>query len=204
MQVSAPVNPPADDANLLASLRANDAAAFEALVRTHGGRLLAVIRRVVANEEDARDCLQDAFLCVFKSLESFDGRSQLASWLHRIAINCALQKLRARRRKAMPSIDDLLPTFLEDGHRAHPGAAWPQTGEAVLVREETRAVVRRVIDELPDDYRTVLVLRDIEGLDTAATAEALGVAAGAVKTRLHRARQALRELLDPHMLGQTI
>jgi RNA polymerase sigma-70 factor, ECF subfamily len=204
MHTTAPVTPLADDADLLAPLRGGEAAAFEALVRRHGGRLLSVIRRIVGNDEDAHDVLQDTFLCAFRALAAFDGRSQLGSWLHRIAVNCALQKLRTRRRKPLRSIDELLPTFREDGHRADPGGPWLETGEAVLVREETRALVRRSIDDLPDDYRTVLVLRDIEGLDTTETADYLSVPVGVVKTRLHRARQALRTLLDPHMREGTL
>jgi RNA polymerase sigma-70 factor, ECF subfamily len=188
-----------EDADLLALLRAGEAAAFEALVCRHGPRLLSVVRRIVANDADANDVLQDTFLSAFKALDDFDGRSQLGSWLHRIAVNCALQKLRARRRKPLRSIDELLPTFLDDGHRNDIKTPWTETVESVLAREETRAIVRQAIQELPDDYRTVLVLRDIEGLDTAETARALDVAVGVVKTRLHRARQALRTLLDPHM-----
>jgi RNA polymerase sigma-70 factor, ECF subfamily len=201
MQTTAPVAPPADDvdARSLAALRAGDAAAFEAVVRRHGGRLLAVIRRLVANDEDARDALQDTFLCAFTAIGDFDGRSRLGSWLHRIAVNCALQKLRTRRRKPLHAIDDLLPTFLADGHRADPGGPWAETGETALLRAETRALVRSAIDELPDDFRAVLVLRDIEGLDTAQAAQALNVPTAVVKTRLHRARQALRTVLDPHM-----
>jgi RNA polymerase sigma-70 factor (ECF subfamily) len=202
MQATAPVTTAlADDADLLARLRAGQAEAFEALVRRHGGRLLAVVRRVVVNEEDAHDVLQDTFLCAFRALNDFDGRSQLGSWLHRIAVNCALQKLRTCRRKPLRSIDELLPTFLDDGHRSQPEGPWPETGESALVREETRAAVKRAIDELPDDFRAVLVLRDIEGLDTAEAAHSLGVSAAVVKTRLHRARQALRTLLDPHVRG---
>lgn len=192
------------DADLLAPLRAGDAAAFETLVRRHGGRLLAVARRIVGNDEDANDVLQDTFLSAFKALEDFDGRSQLASWLHRIAVNCALQRLRSRRRKPpVCSIDELLPTFKENGHRDDPRGPWTENVDCAIARQETRTLVRRAIGKLPEDYRTVLVLRDIEGLDTAETAGALGVSEGVVKTRLHRARQALRTLLDPHMRGET-
>lgn len=171
---------------------------FEDLVRQHGGRLLAVIRRLLAHEEDAREALQDAFLAAFKSLEQFDGRSQFSTWLHRIAVNSALQKLRTRKRKPCRTIDELLPTFLEDGHQTRPAQAWHGTDELAIERQETRQIIQRAIAELPDAYRTVLVLRDIEGLDTDETAAQLGVAVGVVKTRLHRARQALRTLLNPH------
>ena len=186
------------EAKLLADLRSGQAGAFEDLVRRHGGRLLAAIRRLLAHEEDARDALQDAFLSAFRALDQFDGRSQLSTWLHRIAVNAALQKLRARTRKSSRTIDGLLPAFLEDGHQAHPARAWQETADQAWEREEMREIVRRAIDELPDSYRTVIVLRDLEGLDTEETASRLGIPAGAVKTRLHRARQALRALLDPH------
>ncbi len=196
-----PATPPGGpDAALVERLRRGDGRAFEELLRAHTGRLLAVARRLVGNEEDARDVVQDAFLSAFRSIDRFDGHSGLGTWLHRIAVNGALTKLRSRRRRPERPIEDLLPTFLEDGHAARPARDWPEPFVA-LQREETRAAVRRHIQELPDDYRTVLVLRDIEGLDTDETARLLGLTPGAVKTRLHRARQALRTLLEPEFCG---
>jgi RNA polymerase sigma-70 factor (ECF subfamily) len=193
-----------DEAALLAALRAGDGRAFETLVRLHLDRLLAVTRRILGNEDDARDAVQDAFLSAFRGLDGFGGDSKLATWLHRIAVNAALMKLRRRRRKPEQSIEPLLPTFLEDGHPAHPAAPW-QTGAAEVVeRKELRQLVRDSIDRLPESYRTVLLLRDIEGLDTDETARLLEVTVGVVKTRLHRARQALRTLLDPHFRGVVV
>src|SRR5690349_10231807 len=188
------------EAALVERLRRGDGAAFEELLRAHTGRLLVVARRLLGNEEDARDAVQDAFLSAFRSIDRFDGQAALGTWLHRIAVNAALTKLRSRRRHPEKPIDDLLPTFLEDGHQARPARDWPEPF-AALEREETRASVRRHIQELPDDYRTVLLLRDIEGLDTEEAARLLGLTAGAVKTRLHRARQALRTLLEPEFCG---
>jgi RNA polymerase sigma-70 factor (ECF subfamily) len=185
---------------LLAGLRAGDAAAFEQLVRRYSPRLLVTARRILGNEEDARDALQDAFLSAFRALDTFAGQSRLSTWLHRIAVNAALMRLRSRKRKPERPITELLPRFAEDGHQAEPAAPWVGVDRA-LERQETRALVRRHIDELPDSYRTVLLLRDIEGLDTEETARQLGVNEGVVKTRLHRARQALRTLLDPHFRG---
>ena len=140
-------------------------------------------------------------MSAFKGLPTFDGASRLSTWLHRVAVNAALMRLRAKRRRPEASLDALLPRFHEDGHRADPAAPWQQTAEELLEREETRKLVRASIDELPESYRTVLLLRDIEGMDTEETARLLGVNDGVVKTRLHRARQALRTLLDPHMSG---
>lgn len=191
----------AAEAKLLAGLRAGHDAAFVELIRCHSGRLLAVIRRLLRREEDAQDALQEAFLSAFRGLDKFDGRAQLGTWLHRIAVNCALMKLRAQQRRPEQSIDDLLPKFYDDGHRQNPGPAWKLTADQAVEQAETRDLVRRAIDQLPDSYRVVLVLRDIEQWDTSAVAEHLGIEAGAVKTRLHRARQALRTLLDPHFRG---
>jgi hypothetical protein len=107
-------------------------------------------------------------------------------------------KLRTRRRRPEESIDALMPKFLEDGHQREPAAQWQERSDVALARRETRAMVRESIERLPDTHRTVLLLRDIEELDTDETAKLLGISPNAVKTRLHRARQALRALLDPH------
>ena len=186
-----------DEATLLAGLRGGDEAAFAKLVGRYSSRLLAVTRRLLNQEQDAQDAVQDAFLSAFRGLANFDGNSSLATWLHRIAVNAALMKLRSQRRKPEQPIDGLLPTYYDDGHRRDPGPAWKALASDAE-RAETRELVRRCIAQLPDSFRVVLVLRDIEQLDTAAVAEHLGIEAGAVKTRLHRARQALRTLLDPH------
>jgi RNA polymerase sigma-70 factor, ECF subfamily len=187
-----------EDGSLLAALRAGDDAAYELLVREHSARLLAVARRILGSEEDARDALQDAFVSAFRAIHAFEGAARLSTWLHRIVVNVALMKLRSRRRKPETLIDDLLPAFQEDGHHVEAYTAWTETAETLLSRAETRQQVRAAIDRLPETYRLVLLLRDIEELDTREAAEALGVTPNAVKIRLHRARQALRTLLDPH------
>jgi RNA polymerase sigma-70 factor (ECF subfamily) len=182
---------------LLARLRAGDASAFEALVRRHGPRLLAVARRLLRNEEDARDAVQEAFLGAFKALDSFKGGALISTWLHRIVVNAALMRLRTRRRKPEQPIDELLPKFLEDGHHAVHPPEWIAPADELLERSENRAFVRECIDRLPESYRTVLLLRGVEELQTAEVAELLGVGESLVKVRLHRARQALRTLLEP-------
>jgi RNA polymerase sigma-70 factor (ECF subfamily) len=191
-----------DDKRLLERLRGGDEAAFEELVRSHGQRMFAVARRIVATDEDARDVVQDAFLSAFRSLHRFEGGSRLSTWLHRITVNAALMKLRTRRRKPEESIEPLLPAFSDEGHFVERFASWDTPVDQALEKAETRRVVRGLIDELPDAYRTVLLLRDIEGLSTEETATALSVTPAAVKVRLHRARQALRTRLAPHFGGQ--
>lgn len=192
-----------DEARLIEGLRAGDPAAFDELVNLAGGRMLAVARRMLRREEDAQDAVQEAFLSAYKALDRFDGRSRLTTWLHRITINACLMRLRTLRRKPERSIEGLLPQFLPDGHQQTSSRRWKPELSAGIEAEETRALVRAKIDELPEDYRVVLLLRDIEGLDTEQTAVMLNVTTAAVKTRLHRARQALRGLLDPHFQEST-
>jgi len=191
----------AEERALLAGLRARDEASYEKLVRSHTPRLLGVARRFLRSEEDARDAVQDAFLSAFRSIDGFEGGARLSTWLHRIAVNACLMKLRTRRRKPEGSIEDLLPRFLEDGHMDQPAGPWREGADTLLEREENRVRIREAIDRLPDNYRTVLLLRDIEGLDTDETADALGLTRASVKTRLHRARQALKTQLDRHFQG---
>lgn len=191
---------PTEEAGLVEDLRQARPAAFERLVRGSAPRVLATCRRILGNEADAHDAVQDAFLSAFRSIGSFQRSSRLATWLHRIAVNAALMRLRTRRRRPERSIEELLPTYHADGHRVDPREAWSAGDESALEREERRELVHRALDQLPDDYRTVIVLRDLESLDTDEVAALLGTTAGAVKTRLHRARQALRTLLEQEFL----
>lgn len=182
---------------LLQRLRAGDEEAYEQLVRQNTGRLLAVARRLMPTEEDARDVVQEAFLSAFKSLPRFEGSAKLSTWLHRIVVNAALMRLRSRRRKPEESLDVLLPAFQNDGHHAEKFAGWSEPADRLLERAEVKQLVREQIERLPETYRTVLLLRDIEGMEIDEVAAALGVTTNAVKMRLHRGRQALRTLLAP-------
>jgi RNA polymerase sigma-70 factor, ECF subfamily len=187
-----------DEPTLLARMQAGDEDSFAACVRAYCGQMLIATRRILGNEEDARDAVQDAFLSAFKDIGRFEGRSRLGTWLHRIAVNAALMRRRGKQRHPERSIEELLPHFGEGEHQLDPPAPWKGTSEMLVQQQESRALVQRCIDQLPETYRTVLLLRDIEELDTEETARLLGTSPGVVKTRLHRARQALRCLLDPH------
>jgi len=184
-----------DDQTILSGLRAGDQQAFETLVRVYGGRMLAVARRFVRNEEDAQDIVQSAYLNAFRAVSQFEGHCLIGTWLHRIVVNTALMTLRSRRRKPEASIEDLLPAFQEDGHHVEQFSDWSAPADELIHRAQTRAMVRGCIDQLPDNYREVLVLRDIEELSTDEAARMLAITPTAVKVRLHRARQALSTLL---------
>jgi RNA polymerase sigma-70 factor (ECF subfamily) len=187
------------ETNRLARLRAGDESACDALVCEYGGRMLAVARRMLRSEEDAADAVQDAFLSAFASIHRFRGSSSLYTWLHRIVVNACLMRLRSRNRRSEVSLDSLLPAFDQFGARSRPIATRAEQAPERLERVETRATVRSCIDQLPDDYRAILLLRDIEELDTDETAKRLGLSQANVKTRLHRARQALRTRLLPKL-----
>lgn len=191
-----------DEAELLARVRAGSAPAAEELVHRHAGPMLAVARRFFRNEQDAADAVQDALLQAFRSLDRFAGESKLSTWLHRITVNACLMKLRAKRSRPEIAIDSLLPDFDGTGHHRERVSRWPNP-EEVLDQAERIALVRRCIEQLPENYRVVLLLRDIEELDTLETAERLDLTESAVKVRLHRARQALRTLLDRELRGGT-
>ena len=182
-----------DESSLLERLRAGEEDAYRELLRVYGGRLLAVARRLMRNEEDARDCVQEAFLSAFRSMDRFEAKAQLGTWLHRILVNACLMRLRASKRKPEELVDPQTPEFDEYGFRNGPSDMSPLSVEDLLEQEEVREKLRTAIDGLPDNYRIVLMLRDIEELDTAETAEKLEMTPGAVKVRLHRARLALRE-----------
>lgn len=192
-----------DQRALIEGLRAGDGRAFERLVRAHVGPLRAVALRLLQNQADADDVVQEAFLSAFRNVSSFRGDARIETWLHRIVVNAALQRLRRRKRQAQHQAEretvdvaGLLPRFRDNGYPEHFHQRWTQTIEELAARAETREQVREMIDKLPDNYRTVLILRDIEELDTAETAELLELTPGTVKVRLHRARQALRNLLE--------
>ena len=177
-------------------LKAHDEEAFETIVRRYGGRMLATACRLLGNDHDARDAVQQAFVSVFKSIAGFNGEARLSTWLHRIVVNAALVQIRSRRCRPELSMDGLLPRFDAAGRWADGAEQSGWSDEHPMHRWETRQMVRRCIDRLPETYRSALLLRDIEEFDTAEVAEMLAISRNATKIRLHRARQALKSLVE--------
>jgi RNA polymerase sigma-70 factor (ECF subfamily) len=182
---------------LVQQLRSGDRPSTERFVREHAGWMLALAQRYVKDATLAEDCVQEAFLQAFRSIGEFEGRSALKSWLYRIVINTALMKLRSRRCAVEQPIEDFLPH--SDRHCCRMQASWTElaTPHEILERKEARELVVAKMMELPDSYRIVLLLRDIEGMSTEETARALAMTEGAVKVRLHRARAAFKMLVEP-------
>jgi RNA polymerase sigma-70 factor (ECF subfamily) len=187
---------------LLAGLQRGDERAYETLVKTNTGRMLAVARRILKSDEEAYDATQEAFMQAFKAIARFQGDALLSTWLHRITVNACLMRLRRDRRHPETAIEELLPTFDETGHRVESGPTWTDDVVERMESAQLQKVVQDAVAKLPENYRTVIVLRDIEGLSTEEAAEALGIRPEAAKMRLHRARQALRTLLSPHFAAE--
>ncbi len=190
------------DLELVSRLRAGDSAAFEPLMERYATRVYRVAYGITRSEADAEEVVQDVFHTLFRKVGTFEGRSALGTWIYRVATNAALLRRRGKRHQVEVRLEDCLPTFLEDGHRAGDRsfvlADWSDTPEEELLSRETRAIVSRALDALPDHYRAVLVLRDVEGLSSEEAAAALDDSVASVKSRLHRARMALREVLTRH------
>jgi RNA polymerase sigma-70 factor, ECF subfamily len=187
------------DLTLLQRLRGGDTAALEILMEQHAPRVYRVAYGITQNAADAEEVVQDVFLTLFRKIHTFEERAALGSWLYRVATNAALVKRRGRRSDREVALDSLVPTFLPDGHRAGQREFllrdWSRSPEAALLSQETREIVQSAISLLPDQYRAVLVLRDIEGLGNEEVAAIVGDSVAAVKSRLHRARMVLRETL---------
>ena len=185
------------DAPTFERLLAGSPEAFRIVVMIYTPIMLAAARRVLRSEADAQDAVQDAFIAAAGSLKTLRDRASLGAWLRRIAVNQAISRWRKRARQAEDSIDELQPQFDEEGWRVTRVDAPSSSIEEDLSRAETRAAIRAAIERLPETHRMVIMLRDIEGLSTAEAAERLGIEENALKVRLHRARAALRTLLEP-------
>jgi RNA polymerase sigma-70 factor, ECF subfamily len=186
------------DGPLVAALRRHDPTAAEDLVAAYGNRAFRLAARITGNAQDAEEAVQDALLSVIRKIDTFREESAFGSWLYRIVANAAYGRCR-RVRRGDVSLDQLLPVFDEHGRHAAPVPDWSLSVHAPVRQTELRMVLNTAIDELPADYRTVVLLRDVEGLSQQETAEALGLTVVNVKARLHRARLFLRKRLGEHL-----
>jgi RNA polymerase sigma-70 factor (ECF subfamily) len=192
--------PPADsDEELVARARAKDFAAFEKLLDRYEDRIFRLAYRFVRNETDAKEVLQDTFLTIWRKLDTFKGDSQFSSWLYRVAANAALMRLRAQRRHPEVSTEDLPIGYLDNYGQLPPQTEnWAKRPDDELQSEELRQHIQAAVDGLPEIYRTVFLIRDVEGMSTEETAEVLQISVPTVKTRLHRARIALRDAISSY------
>jgi len=191
-----------EDRSLLARAATGDADALEALMTRYSARVYRLAYGITRSVSDAEEVVQDVFLQIVNKGAGFEGRAALGSWIYRITTNLSLNKRRGKRHEVETSLDELLPTYLPDGHRsgerAFVVADWSAMPDGELLAGESRRVLEAALDRLPEHYRAVLVLRDVEELSNEEVAQVIGDSLAAVKTRLHRARMALREELTRH------
>jgi RNA polymerase sigma-70 factor (ECF subfamily) len=183
--------------HLAQALGASSEADQEPVVREALARMMRVAERYVDSRDDAWDCAQEALILAVRRFDQFEGRANVNSWLHRIAVNCALAHIRKRGSKAEVPIDDLLPSFDDDGFQTNPISVSEASAEEIMLRDDARRQVHDSIRALPDNHRTVLIMRDIEEMSVSEIAETLSVTENAAKVRVHRARSALRRHLEP-------
>ena len=189
-----------DDGELVACLREGADECYEELLRRYGPGVLSTAKRYLRSDADAHDCFQETFLAVFEGIDKFEQRSSISTWVRRIAINQCLMRIRAHGRRHEESIDHLLPVFDQNGERVCSSASKNvTTASDPIDRARTKIIVREKINELPDSYRVMLLLRDIDGYSTKEAAAIQRISVSNAKTQLHRARAALRSLLEPVM-----
>jgi RNA polymerase sigma-70 factor (ECF subfamily) len=184
---------PHPDVALVERVRGGDDSAYDTLVRKYERQLFRIAQHITQNREDAEDVMQDAFLKAYEKLEQFQGNSKFYTWLVRIAVNESLMRLRKRRTGKMVSIDEDIAT--EEGSVPRDLADWAPDPEQNYSQEELAGILEKAWKGLPKGFRVVFELRDVQGLSTEDTAEALGLSIPAVKSRLLRARLQLRERL---------
>ncbi|MDR3764720.1 MAG: RNA polymerase sigma factor [Acidobacteriota bacterium] len=188
--------PPSEEMLLVGAARTGDIAAFESLVRRYDRNVFRIAQHITQNREDAEDVVQDAFLKAYQNLGQFQGQSKFYTWLVRIAVNEALMRLRRRRPERMISLDEDVKT--EEDSMPREVADWSPNPEQQYSQAELKEILGKTIQGLPPSFRTVFVLRDVEGLSTEETASALELSVPAVKSRLLRARLQLRERLNKY------
>jgi len=186
--------PVSDELALVRAAKAGDISAFEQLVHRYDRNVFRIAQHITQNREDAEDVVQDAFLKSYENLKNFQEQSKFYTWLVRIAVNEALMRLRRRRPERMVSLDEEVKT--EEDSMPREVADWSPNPEQQYSQAELKDILTRTIQGLPSSFRTVFVLRDVEGLSTEETAEALDLSIPAVKSRLLRARLQLRDRLN--------
>ena len=190
------------DADLVAALRSEAPDAAERLVERFGDRVYRLAMRITGSREDAEEAAQDALWTAARKIGMFKGESAFGSWIYRITANAAYQKLRTRRQKSAEiAIDDVLPSLDDDGRHFEPMDDWTNRVDEQALQGELRRVLQEAIDGLPDEYRTALVMHDVEGLSNPDIAETLGISLPAVKSRVHRSRLFVRQRLAAYMDG---
>jgi len=189
------------DLALVERIKGRDQEAFAEIVNRYENRCYRLALRLTGNRMDAEEVLQDVFLSIYYKIDTFRGDSSFSSWVYRITVNTSYMKLRERRRiqshESSISLEELSPVYKGGGH--YGVTDWSEEGDNPLLDEELKAVLQKAIAELPEGYREVFVMRDVEGLSNEEVGKVAGLTVAAVKSRLHRSRMFLRNKLSDHL-----
>lgn len=189
------------DLALVARLQAGDKTAFREIVRRHQDKVYRLALRLTRDESRAQDAMQDAFLQVYRKIGQFQEQSAFTTWLYRITVNAALMRMRSEKRHRESSLEEASPRYSEQGEIAEPVDDWSAAVDDDAGNRELAKYAQIAIDELPDTYKSVFVLRELEEMSTEDVAQILDLTIPTVKTRLHRARLALRKALAERVKG---
>lgn len=181
------------ETQLIEAARRRDPAAWEELISLYGSKIYGIALRFLLNEKDAEDIVQEVWMTVSRKISEFRGESKLGTWLYRIAVNKCLERMRSKKNKPVESIEEKLPQFDDEGGFTREFSDWSEAPDIRTDNAIMKEEIEKAIRSIPDQYREVLVLRDVEGLSGQETADLMGLSEAAVKTRLHRARAFVRE-----------
>ncbi|MGP0565240.1 RNA polymerase sigma factor [Nitrospina sp. 32_T5] len=181
---------------LVRDLKAGSHEAFEKIVESYQRKIYALAFNMTRNQMDAQDITQEVLLSIYKKIDTFQGKSAFSSWVYRITLNATYMKLRNKKKEQYVPLDDILPAFNGTGFQTEKLMDWSDSTESLLFSNETREIIGKAVDQLPEKEKVVFILRDVEGLSTEKVSEILDLTIAAVKSRLHRARLFLRKKLS--------
>ena len=188
-----------DEQALLGGLRSGDSQAYEEVTERFAPQIYRLAYGITQDSMDAQDITQDVMLTIFRRVDEFEGRSSIQTWLYRIAVNASLDRVRSRqRRQETVSIDEYLPSFTPEGMHAEEIVDWSELPLDHLLMQESQQKLQESINSLPEDLKVVLVMKDVEGFHLKEICDILELSLPAVKSRLHRARLALRGMLSSY------
>ena len=181
---------------LVRTLQEGNLDAFDKLAELYQKKIYGLSFNLTRNAMDAQDITQEVLLTLFKKINTFQGRSAFSSWVYRITLNAAYMKLRSKKKEPNVSLDDLLPSYNSSGFQKDKIQDWSENTDSLLFSNETREIIQKAVDQLPEKEKVVFILRDVDGLSTEKVSEILDLTIPAVKSRLHRARLFLRKKLS--------
>lgn len=184
------------DERLVKEMKAGSHEAFEKIVELYQRKIYALSFNMTRNQMDAQDVAQEVLISIYKKIDTFQGKSAFSSWVYRITLNATYMKLRSKKKEQHVSFDDMLPSFNGSGYQTEKMTDWSENTESLLFSNETRDIIQKAVDQLPEKEKVVFILRDVEGLSTEKVSEILDLTIAAVKSRLHRARLFLRKKLS--------